>query len=116
MTTKTIIGVQFKVEGFHSFPKAKEMFGEDVEFLGQRHRHQFGVLCEFEVFHDDRDKEFILLKREIQDYIKRNYGEPAEFRSMSCESIARDIFEAYDAEMVQVDEDGENYAKIAKTK
>ena len=112
MITKTNIGVYCKIEGFHYFPKATEMFGEEVTFLGDRHRHNFGITVELEVNHDDRDKEFILLQRELKDYFKRNYGEPAEFDSMSCEAIGRDILEAFDAESVKVDEDGENYAII----
>jgi len=112
MITKTNIGVYCKVEGFHNFPNAIEAFGDDVDFLSVRHRHNFGITVEVKVRHDDRDKEFILLQREIKDYIKRTYGEPAEFDSMSCEAIGRDILEAFDAESVKVDEDGENYAIV----
>lgn len=110
--SKTVIGVRVVVEGFHNFPKAKEIFGPEVDFLAVRHRHNFGITVEIPVHHDDRDKEFILLQREVRDYIHRNYGTPAEFKAMSCEAIARDLMEAYDATMVIVDEDGENYAKI----
>lgn len=110
----TVIGVRVVIEGFHNFPQALEVFGGEVSFLSDRHRHNFGITVEVEVHHDDRDQEFILLQREVRDYIERNYGRPAEFKSMSCEAIARDLLEAFDAELVTVDEDGENYAKIEK--
>lgn len=115
MQTQTNIGIKFSVEGFHAFPRAKEIFGEEVAFLAERHRHKFYIVVEIKVNHDDRDQEFFLLQREVKNYINRIYGIPADFRTMSCEAIARDLFETYNAEMVYVSEDDENYAKILKT-
>jgi len=110
--TKTFIGVRIVVEGFHNFPSASEIFGPEVKFLESKHRHKFGITLEVAVNHDNRDKEFFILQREVEDYINRNYGKPAEFGACSCEMIARDLMEAFNATKVIVDEDGENYSKI----
>lgn len=109
---KKVIGIRLSVEGFHNFPNAVAKFGENVDFLQARHRHNFNITLEVKVIHNDRDQEFILLKRNVKSYIKRRYGSPAEFGSMSCESIAEELMIQFKASMVMVDEDGENYAKI----
>ena len=114
MKTQTNIGIKLVVEGFHRFPSATKYFKRDVDFLEQRHRHNFGICAKKKVYSDERDDEFILWKREVENYIERNYGRPAEFNAMSCEAIARDILEAFDCEYVAVDEDGENFAEIFK--
>lgn len=112
--TTTFIGIKLQVEGFHNFPLASEVFGEEVKFLEVRHRHNFNIVAKKRVSHDDRDQEFILLKREVQDYYQRNFGTPAEFGSNSCEMIARDLQMAFGFDYVMVDEDGENFAEIIK--
>lgn len=114
MKTQTNIGIKLQVEGFHNFPSASSIFGNKVQFLETRHRHNFGIIAKTKVNHDNRDREFILLKREVQDYIERVYGRPAEFKSMSCEAIARDIIEIFDFDYVSVNEDEENFAEIIK--
>lgn len=108
------IGVKTSVEGFHAFAKAVEVFGPEIDFLAIRHRHNFGVEMELEVFHNDRDKEFILLQREVKAYLYNKYGMPCEFGNMSCEAIAEELLNEFDALKVKVDEDGENYARIVK--
>lgn len=108
------IGIKTSVEGFHAFAKAVEMFGEEIDFLALRHRHNFGIEMELVVEHNDRDREFILVQREVKEYIANKYGTPAEFGNMSCEAIAEELMFMFDAVMVKVDEDGENYAKIVK--
>ena len=101
MQTQTNIIVRFQLEGFHNFPKAKELF-PTVGFLSDRHRHIFHFELEKEVFHDDRDVEFILFKREVQSYLIDEYGSNncdkngptfsvCEFGPMSCEMIARKL-------------------------
>ena len=111
---KKVVGIKTSIEGFHAFEKAEEVFGPDVAFLAIRHRHNFGIQLEKEVFHNERDCEFILLKRNIEKYIEDQYGKPAEFGNMSCESIAEELLRSFNATMVQVDEDGENYAKVTR--
>lgn len=106
----TTIIIRFQIEGFHNFPKAKELFPE-VSFLSDRHRHIFFFECEKEVFHDDRDVEFILFKREVQRYLIDKYGNPLEFGSMSCEMIARELLEKFNLITCSVFEDNENGSK-----
>ena len=109
---KKVVGIKTSIEGFHAFEKAVEVFGPEIDFLALRHRHNFGITLEVEVCHNERDKEFILLKREVEQYFERCYGKPAEFKNMSCEAIAERLMRTFGATMVQVDEDGENYAKL----
>ncbi|AGH56765.1 hypothetical protein Phi19:2_gp040 [Cellulophaga phage phi19:2] len=114
MSVKKVVGITTKVEGFHNFPTAVEMFGKKVEFLSLNHRHLFGINLEIPVEHNERDKEFILLKREVEEFIEQRWGRPAQFEGLSCESIAEELMIQFKATMVKVDEDGENYAKITK--
>lgn len=111
---KKTIGVKLTIEGFHNFPNAIKAFGKSIDFLQVRHRHNFGIEVEVEVSHNERDKEFILFKREIQSHIEANFGNPAEFGGMSCESIAEHLFDEFNAVCVTVDEDGENYSRVRK--
>ena len=66
---KRWIWVTFKKEGIHKYPAALEdpalATGDeyDVSFLGYPHRHIFHFKVAIEVFHDDRDIEFIQFKR-----------------------------------------------------
>jgi|TARA_R110000803_G_scaffold143561_2_gene209602 hypothetical protein len=115
MFVRKTIGIKTSVEGFHAFAKAEEMFGEEVAFLAVRHRHNFGVEMEMIVNHNDRDQEFILVQRRVQKYLYDKYGFPAEFGNLSCESIAEELMEKFNAITVKVDEDGENFARIVKT-
>ena len=43
MKTQTNIIIRLTVEGFHNFPLAVKVFGEEVDFLAKRHRHIFYV-------------------------------------------------------------------------
>ena len=63
------IWVTFKKEGIHMYPGAdsdpKLATGDwdDVSFLGVPHRHIFHFRVRIQVFHNDRDIEFIQFKR-----------------------------------------------------
>jgi hypothetical protein len=117
MNTKTTVIVKLQVEGAHYFAKAKELFPE-VGFLADRHRHIFHIKLSKEVFHDDRDIEFLVFKREILDYINKNYYDivtgMCEFDNMSCEMIARELLERFGCVYVEVWEDDENGARVEK--
>ena len=56
------IWVTFRKEGIHKYPDAPK----GVTFLKFPHRHIFHFKVKLEVFHDDREVEFILFKREIE--------------------------------------------------
>lgn len=115
MTTphKTIF-VTFQKEGIHLYPAAAtDPKLESVKFLGSPHRHMFHFRIQIEVFHDDRDIEFIMFKRELEAL----YGTGVlQMNSKSCEMLAEDlnkyIAKAYPGRWMQitVSEDGENGA------
>jgi len=71
------IWVTFQKEGIHMYPGAdtdpKLATGgwDDVSFLGVPHRHMFHFKVWIEVFHDDRDIEFIQFKR----WLERQYSD-----------------------------------------
>jgi len=103
------IWVTFQKEGIHCYPDAPA----GVEFLKHPHRHMFHFKVELEVFHDDRDVEFILLKRELENL----YAEGTlqlDYRSceMMCEDLADYIMVNYPGRKIvlTVSEDGENGA------
>ena len=112
---KTNVVVKLQVEGLHNWPDAKNVFPE-VAFLSDLHRHMFHITCKKRVNHDDRDVEFIMFKRDVEDYLHQLYCE-IESRcmvvdAMSCEMIARTLYEHFDLEYCSVFEDDENGAEI----
>ena len=103
--------VTFQKEGIHCWPGAKDLPG--VEFLANPHRHLFKFRVEVQVFHDDREIEFILFKRELE----KLYGDGIlELDYKSCEMIADElakyIKDHYPGRFmkIEVSEDGENGA------
>jgi hypothetical protein len=79
-----MIWVTFQKEGIHKYPDAPE----GVEFLRYPHRHIFHFRVDIEVFHDDRDIEFILFKRELEELFDTKILQ-LDFKS--CEMIADDL-------------------------
>ena len=68
MNNKNFIWVTFQKEGIHKYPQAlTDPDLEDVKFLGYPHRHIFHFRVDIEVHHDDRELEFILFKRELEN-------------------------------------------------
>jgi hypothetical protein len=115
---KYSVVVTFSIEGFHNWPAAKDIFPE-VAFLSDRHRHMFGFRCYANVTHTDRDKEFILLNREIkrnlQSYFEKDVDNVLEFGSMSCEAIGVFLLSQFpELYKVEVWEDWENGAIIER--
>lgn len=112
---KTYVIVRLQVDGLHNFPAASELFPE-VGFLSVMHRHMFHFEAKKEVFHDDRDVEFIMLKRDIQDYLKQMYYNPELrthlFGPKSCEMLAKEVLNQFDCKSVTVWEDLENGAIV----
>lgn len=98
------------VEGYHKWKDAPS----EVSFLRSRHRHIFEIYCQFEVTHEEREIEIIMQQWEIEKYLHTKYGSPCEFGVMSCESIAREILEQFDAYEVKVLEDGAGGAVVRK--
>lgn len=113
MNTNVI--VTLKIDGMHNWPDARKIFPE-VGFLSDLHRHEFHVTLKKRVNHDDRDVEFIMFKRDVQDYLRKKYYRE-DYRShffgaMSCEMIAKELLEYFECVYVSVWEDGENGAEV----
>lgn len=107
------IFVNFQVEGIHCYPDAKDIKG--VEFLQHPHRHMFHFKVTVEVNHNERDIEFILFKRELEELYKDGLFNA---NSQSCETLATTLLEyvkkTYNNRDIKVEcsEDGENGAII----
>jgi len=114
MNTKIVVRLQ--VEGLHCWPAAREVFPE-VGFLSDPHRHIFFIELKKQVYHDDRDIEFIMFKRDVQNYLFSKYYSIAkrcyDFSSMSCEMIAKELLQEFSCDFVSVFEDNENGAEVA---
>jgi len=94
MTEQKFIWVKFAKEGIHKYPAALEdpklKTGDqyDVSFLGYPHRHIFHFKVQIEVFHDDRDIEFIQFKR----WLESLYSDGTlQLNYRSCEMISDDL-------------------------
>jgi hypothetical protein len=106
------IWVTFQKEGIHLYPAAAtDPALKDVSFLGYAHRHIFHFKVSISVVHNDRDIEFILLKRELEALYTQG---TLELNHKSCEMIACDLHKylasAYPnrSYKIEVSEDGEN--------
>ncbi len=109
--TESMVWVTFRKEGIHKYPAAlDDPKLVDVSFLGYPHRHIFHFKVWIEVFHDDRDVEFILFKR----WLEGLYDGTLELDYNSCEMIADDLHKEVTNKYpkrkiwISVSEDGEN--------
>jgi hypothetical protein len=122
------IWVTFRKEGIHCYPAAATdpmlcTAGEyDVSFLASPHRHIFHFRVSIDVFHNDRDIEFIQFKRWLENLYSgnnSNNGAVLELDWKSCEMIADDLYiqiaDRYPgrAVVIEVSEDGENGCSIS---
>ncbi len=116
LTNKKIF-VTFQKEGIHKYPNAPD----GVEFLQYPHRHMFHFRVEIDVFHNDRDIEFILFKRELENLYSDGTLE-LDYKSyeMMADDLADYIFEKYPLRdfVIKISEDGANgtichYPKIS---
>lgn len=106
---KTYINIRFALFGLHNWPSASNVFKE-VSFLEHKHSHTFNFRLKFQVFHDDRDREFFMEKDKIIRYLRERYSNGTlesilDFGANSCESLARELLEVFDALEVEVCED-----------
>jgi len=112
---KTNVIVKLQVDGLHCWPAAKDIFPE-VAFLSDLHRHMFHITLKKAVYHDDRDIEFIMFKRDVIEYLHDKYYSISDrshvFGAMSCEMIARELLEHFECTYVSVFEDNENGAEV----
>ena len=120
---KRMIWVTFRKEGIHRYPAAetdpKLKTGDeyDVSFLGYPHRHIFHFTVAIEVFHNDRDVEFIQFKRWLEKLYSSNEG-VLSLDYKSCEMISDDLYDVIASRYpgrdihITISEDGENGATI----
>ena len=117
------IWVTFRKEGIHCYPAAAtdprlNTAGEyDVSFLASPHRHIFHFRVWIDVFHNDRDIEFIQFKRWLENLYTSHRSDANSVLALdwkSCEMIADDLYiqiaQRYPerAVWIEVAEDGEN--------
>ena len=115
------IFVRFQKEGIHKYPAAATdptlATGDeyDVSFLATPHRHIFHFEVTIEVFHTNRDIEFIQFKRWLENQYSQNI---LALDYKSCEMIADDLYEVIATRypdrniIIKVSEDDENGASI----
>jgi hypothetical protein len=113
------IWVTFRKEGIHKYPAAltdpalATGGNYDVSFLGYPHRHIFHFRVWIDVFHNDRDVEFIQFKRWLEALYHSDQA-TLSLDYKSCEMIADDLYlqiaDRYPgrAVWIEVAEDGEN--------
>ena len=118
------IWVTFQREGIHCYPAAAtdpQLNTNDeynVSFLASPHRHIFHFRVSIDVFHNDRDIEFIQFKRWLENLYSGtgpfNENRVLELNYKSCEMIADDLYLQIAgrypgrAVWIEVAEDGEN--------
>ena len=118
---KRMIFVTFQKEGIHKYPAAATdpnlATGDeyDVSFLATPHRHIFHFDVAIEVFHNDRDIEFIQFKRWLENQYSQGI---LQLDYKSCEMISDDLYDVIATRYpdrsvaIQVSEDNENGAHI----
>lgn len=107
------IMVNFQFEFEHRWPEAPP----EVHFLRHKHRHMMHVRVLISVQHNDRELEFIMVKRDLQQWVEKSKGSwPLR---TSCEDIAQMLTQyirhQYGSDrfvQITVLEDGENGAVI----
>ena len=111
------IWITFRQEGIHKYPAAATdpalATGDayDVSFLGYPHRHIFHFRVWIDVFHNDRDIEFIQFKRWLENLFRDS---TLSLDYKSCEMIADDLYTEISSRYpgrsvwIEVAEDGEN--------
>ena len=118
------IWVTFRKEGIHCYPAAATdpMLNTNdeynVAFLASPHRHIFHFRVSIDVFHNDRDIEFIQFKRWLEALYSGS-NNVLELNYKSCEMIADDLYVQIAARYpgrcvtIEVSEDGENGCSIS---
>lgn len=101
----TLIWCTFDFEAFHRWANAPA----EHSYLRERHRHLFKCKAWWRVEHDDRQMEFIQLKREALEVVQD--AKPLA-EGWSCEQWAKALLGELDAVRVEVSEDGENGATV----
>lgn len=108
------IYISTSFEGIHQWEDAPD----EVDFLRNPHRHIFNVKVWFEVSHNDRDLEFFIMKKKVDQFIDMKYVCNHNWLKQvwSCEMIAQDLLEYFSPEFnitkIEVNEDWENWIEF----
>lgn len=117
---QTTVFCKTKFEGVHCYPGAPD----EVAYLRQPHRHMFGITVEIDVYGDDRELEFIMLKHKVDCWVRKHLNALGvwEMETLSCEQVAIQLIAHLSVEycnkeynrhiIVSVDEDDENGATV----
>lgn len=111
---KSLIWVTFRKECLHRYPAAlTDPRLSDVSYLGMTHRHILHFNVGIEVFHDDRDIEFIQFLHWLESLYSQSVLN-VDFKSMEMisDDLAELIGHKYPGRevVITVSEDGENGA------
>ena len=107
------INVSFEFAAIHCWPEATGKHG----YLKNPHRHIFKCQVSLEVFHNDRDVEFLAFKDQLNELCAKKWRDK-NIGSSSCEMIAEEIYNfvapTYPGRdvIISVSEDGENGVTI----
>lgn len=109
---QTFATVRTRFQALHRWEDAPE----EVKFLRDEHRHEFHVVVRIEQFHDDREVEYIMLKRWVDKTLDKW---PHNRGQQSCEMMANKLLHNLQAEYgedreyrIEITEDGENGALL----
>ena len=110
MTKKTFVYCTFQKEGYHFFPGANvnPLYATndkyDVSHLAQKHMHYFNFKVWVEVTHDNRQIEFIQLRRWLENLYSDGI---LELNHQSCEMMSDALFlkltEKYPNKEIRID-------------
>lgn len=114
---KKYIVVKNNYEGIHRYKDAPV----EVDYLRQYHRHIFNIETKIEVYDEDRELEFMIVKHLIQQFIseKKKGGFYWIMDNLSCENVCSMIYKLIKDNYgetryvsVRVYEDNENSAIV----
>lgn len=108
--TLTTVYCKVQFEGIHCWPGCPF---DEVAYLRDPHRHIFHITAHKQVFHNDRDVEFIMLKHRIEKYLIEQYPDHM-LGATSCEMLGHKLMNEFDLVLVDVSEDGENGAIVQR--
>jgi hypothetical protein len=116
MLEQSFIWVTFQKVGIHCYPEAEsDPDLKDVSFLSHPHRHMFHFKVYLEVFHDNRDIEFLQVKKWLESLYS---GKELALDYKSCEMLAKELYKKIEvkypgrAVKIEIAEDGENGCSI----
>lgn len=108
ITRQIIVKTQFEALHFwDTIPKDHPSW-----YLKNPHRHIFHIELHFAITQNDREKEFIYYKHQVDDFLNNYFFKDPKYGIMtietrSCEHLAELLAIEFNANWVQVLEDGE---------